>query len=452
MLERSDVVDADAPQAMREPIEDSHFQEYADNSSAVKLDGIADIKLASSFTHVSPMGVLRIPLTCVPHACAASPMCVQLHPCAPHVYIPQSHGFSGGWKTFAVDNDLAAGDEVIFEVIDQERMKVYIFRHKDYASGAGPLPELYEDAPEVDYKGRANITQISGRKVGEQCRGIKRELMEGASPKSAKKDNTAKLSQVVEKESMEKLGKAGAKMKAARRASKEQEGRTDADHAVIKKKVPKRKRRLTEVGGAKASLPKVRKMSRTAPASPCPSGTSKEQEGRADADHAVTKKKVPERKRRLTEVGGAKASLPKTEVVEPQVIEDEPGCSPMEEDAHEQAQTEVVEPAVVDDEPGCSPMEEDAQEQAQVEASVQPLRENLGGCGRTVEEPEFSIHPCVLIADLLEQQEKLRSGCLIVENKQIMNACVVQGKAARWHGTGGSDLATSSVSHGYVHI
>ncbi|GFY89642.1 hypothetical protein Acr_06g0015820 [Actinidia rufa] len=38
------------------------------------------------------------------------------------------HSFSGGWRSFAVDNRLEEGDVCIFELVKRNEMQVHVFR------------------------------------------------------------------------------------------------------------------------------------------------------------------------------------------------------------------------------------------------------------------------------------------------------------------------------------
>ncbi|CAI5459165.1 unnamed protein product [Closterium sp. Yama58-4] len=51
-------------------------------------------------------------------------------------YLPHKTGLSGGWRGFALDQELDAGDAVVFEKIDQVTLKVHIFRAVDFEEDA----------------------------------------------------------------------------------------------------------------------------------------------------------------------------------------------------------------------------------------------------------------------------------------------------------------------------
>lgn len=38
------------------------------------------------------------------------------------------HSFSGGWRSFVVDNGLKEGDACIFELVKRTEMQVHVFR------------------------------------------------------------------------------------------------------------------------------------------------------------------------------------------------------------------------------------------------------------------------------------------------------------------------------------
>lgn len=53
----------------------------------------------------------------------------------PVVYLARKRGLSGGWKGFAEAHELVDGDAVIFQVISQSVLKVYIIRGSEHESG-----------------------------------------------------------------------------------------------------------------------------------------------------------------------------------------------------------------------------------------------------------------------------------------------------------------------------
>ncbi|GJP36571.1 hypothetical protein CLOM_g21064 [Closterium sp. NIES-68] len=52
-------------------------------------------------------------------------------------YLPHKSGLSGGWRGFALDQELDAGDAVVFEKVSSDTLKVHIFRAADYEEDAG---------------------------------------------------------------------------------------------------------------------------------------------------------------------------------------------------------------------------------------------------------------------------------------------------------------------------
>ncbi|CAI7878443.1 unnamed protein product [Closterium sp. NIES-53] len=51
-------------------------------------------------------------------------------------YLPHKTGLSGGWRGFAMDQELDAGDAVVFEKMDSHTLKVHIFRAADFEEQA----------------------------------------------------------------------------------------------------------------------------------------------------------------------------------------------------------------------------------------------------------------------------------------------------------------------------
>lgn len=44
------------------------------------------------------------------------------------IYIGKRVGLSGGWRGFAMDHNLEAGDALVFELSEKERFKVLLLR------------------------------------------------------------------------------------------------------------------------------------------------------------------------------------------------------------------------------------------------------------------------------------------------------------------------------------
>ncbi|CAI5469003.1 unnamed protein product, partial [Closterium sp. Yama58-4] len=64
-------------------------------------------------------------------------------------YLPHKTGLSGGWRGFALDQELDAGDAVVFEKMDSLTLKVHIFRAADFE----------EDATAIKSEGRPANTK-----------------------------------------------------------------------------------------------------------------------------------------------------------------------------------------------------------------------------------------------------------------------------------------------------
>ncbi|CAI5972364.1 unnamed protein product [Closterium sp. NIES-65] len=64
-------------------------------------------------------------------------------------YLPHKTGLSGGWRGFALDQELDAGDAVVFEKMDPHTLKVHIFRAADFE----------EQALEIKSEGRSGSSK-----------------------------------------------------------------------------------------------------------------------------------------------------------------------------------------------------------------------------------------------------------------------------------------------------
>ncbi|XP_010453458.1 PREDICTED: putative B3 domain-containing protein At5g58280 [Camelina sativa] len=74
------------------------------------------------------------------------------------VYIGKRSGLSGGWKKFALDHKLDDGDALLFELVEPNRFKIYVFRgnenaHLTSAGKRGRVKQGEEEDKDVEDSG-----------------------------------------------------------------------------------------------------------------------------------------------------------------------------------------------------------------------------------------------------------------------------------------------------------
>ena len=89
----------------------------------------------------------------------------------------KSHGFSGGWVFFSIDNKLYPGDSIVLERETDDRIRAHVFRASDYdeafvpgsrpAAGSVPLPAA----------GSSPVPVITPPAVSKKYRRIKKEVL-----------------------------------------------------------------------------------------------------------------------------------------------------------------------------------------------------------------------------------------------------------------------------------
>lgn len=89
------------------------------------------------------------------------------------VYIGTRSGLSGGWRAFALDYKLDAGDAVVFELTERWRFKVYVVR-------ASTCSTDEDDKPAMKCKGNSKSTQNGVKELARQA------------PKEEKKETSAR--------------------------------------------------------------------------------------------------------------------------------------------------------------------------------------------------------------------------------------------------------------------
>ncbi|GAB4848963.1 hypothetical protein Ancab_003777 [Ancistrocladus abbreviatus] len=82
-------------------------------------------------------------------------------------YLVRNTGLSAGWKRFAVDNKLQAGDVVIFHLIEATKFKVYIVRANDLTEGGGTGLHLNKDV--ASERGEAGVSSVPAREKKRKC-------------------------------------------------------------------------------------------------------------------------------------------------------------------------------------------------------------------------------------------------------------------------------------------